>query len=470
MAATLHFIAANRHRLLSPIGWEALASASDAPSKPLSPTGKANKPSRSPERIPVPLKAPSSANSVLGDRDRKGKGKARDVQEYHGEDGQENGWDHARVDEYGEDGGEDKQEVICPFTFRPPVAKPVEYAHLGPPSQYFSFTHIIQTGEDAHNTRVCINREDIHRETGCVEGDRNTDAPVDEATPVVPAPKPTSLPKPKRECATRAPTTSARGPRRPTTQTKRKYTHIREGVFVCSVCGLEMSKRATKKHAPACRATSPYSTCELCGRKSLNHRAESMKRHQRTKKCHRQRLAYAVALVPRWSPTPRIAAWERNSLASNAPYRFARGTGAAREEDGGEDDEDAWVYSDSSDEEDGLDGVAQGYYWVDGDVYEQLEDEDEGAGGDRYGELANDDSEEEGRDEGVAGDGDAQEHEDPYARDEGAWGEDWCGELENECTAGPSSVTLEDLRRQERGSKAAAERSQSGREQGWIAF
>lgn len=96
--------------------------------------------------------------------------------------------------------------------------------------------------------------------------------------------------------------------------------------------------------------------------RSLNHREDSMKRHQRSKKCWKQRLTYAVASVLRWSPTPRIAAWERGSLASNAPYRFARGSGAARDEDGGEDDEDPWVYSDSSDGEDGLDGAAQGYY------------------------------------------------------------------------------------------------------------
>lgn len=235
MEATLHFIAANRRRLLSPIRWELLALPGDAPSKPLSPTGKANKPSRSPQRILSSATAQSSANSVVGDRDRKGKGKARDVQEYYGEDGQENGWDHARVDEYDwEDEGEDEQEVIFPFTFRPPVEKPVEYAHLGPPSQYFSFTHITQTGEDAHDTRVFINPEDIHR-VSCVEGDRGADAPIDEATPAVPAAKPTpreiaSLPKRARARATCAPKTSSRKPNPPRTRTNRKYTQIREGV------------------------------------------------------------------------------------------------------------------------------------------------------------------------------------------------------------------------------------------------
>ncbi|KAG9218477.1 hypothetical protein CCMSSC00406_0010370 [Pleurotus cornucopiae] len=128
----------------------------DAPSKPLSPIGKANKSSRSPQGIPGSAKAQSRANSV--DRDRKGKGKAMEVQEYLWEDVQENGWDCPQVDKYKYD-REDEQEAVFPFAFRPPVAKPVEYAHPGPAStsKSFSFTYT-QTGDDAHNTHASTSR------------------------------------------------------------------------------------------------------------------------------------------------------------------------------------------------------------------------------------------------------------------------------------------------------------------------
>lgn len=188
-----------------------------------------------------------------------------------------------------------------------------------------------------------------------------------------------------------------------------------------------------------------------------------MRRHQRTEVCWDQRLAYAVTSVPRWSPTPRVAAWELGSLASNTSYKFGgRGSGI-----GGDDyNNDEWIYSDSSDEEDGLDGKALGYYGVDVGVNGELEDEDDG------------------EDEGAVGDGDGdadrdeQEHEDLRPiNDEGVWseGEAWGGdaggeELENDRIAGPSSVTLEDVRRQERGNNPATTRNQFGREKGWTVW
>ncbi|KAF7419594.1 hypothetical protein PC9H_002185 [Pleurotus ostreatus] len=239
MEATLRFVAANRHRLLSPIGWGLLAlpddgPVCDAPSKPLSPMGKANKSSRSPQGIPG---AQSRADSV--DRDRKGKGKAGEVQEYLWEDVQENGLDYPQVDKYKYD-REDEQEAVFPFTFRPPVAKPGKYAHLGPPSQYFSFTHITQTGADAHDTRVCINPEDIHRETSCVEGDESADAPGDKGTPAVPAATPlpreiAPLPKRARARASRARAPKTAKSKPPRTRINRKYTEIRDGVSAPSL-------------------------------------------------------------------------------------------------------------------------------------------------------------------------------------------------------------------------------------------
>ncbi|KAJ8689547.1 hypothetical protein PTI98_012444 [Pleurotus ostreatus] len=427
--------------------------------------GKANKSSRSPQGIPG---AQSRADSV--DRDRKGKGKAGEVQEYLWEDVQENGLDYPQVDKYKYD-REDEQEAVFPFTFRPPVAKPGKYAHLGPPSQYFSFTHITQTGADAHDTRVCINPEDIHRETSCVEGDESADAPGDKGTPAVPAATPlpreiAPLPKRARARASRARAPKTAKSKPPRTRINRKYTEIRDGVYVCSVCHLEMSKNAKNRHAPACGAPSPYAICEFCGRKSLNHRIDSTKRHQRSDLCWEQRTAYAVACVPTWSPAPRIAASERGSLASSAPYRFARGGDGGG--GGGENgDGDGWVYSDSSDEEDELGGQNVGWRDVDGDVGEVLEDkaegedeeEDEGAGGDR--------------DDGGDGDGDdgnEREYEHPCAiNDEGArsegeaWGGDaGCREPEDECVAGPSSVTLEH--------NAPAKRAQFWREEGWTVW
>ncbi|KDQ22075.1 hypothetical protein PLEOSDRAFT_1109195 [Pleurotus ostreatus PC15] len=93
---------------------------------------------------------------------------------------------------------------------------------------------------------------------------------------------------------------------------KRVYTEIRPGVYSCSLCDEELNAKSKKKHGGQCGRT--VSVCNICGYTTQNRRNDSLAVHQKTAKCRA-----AASLSDRAAVPGSIDAWTGASfMAPNA--------------------------------------------------------------------------------------------------------------------------------------------------------